>query len=135
MYTKRLTQIRMKRATDEQAAVHFEMFLKNKKLSDADTKLLEQIAGSKNSSILYLLSQEPEKFEEKVAQLKADPNVSIDLKKLYKLRHRLGFYFLNTDIPFIVTQMLTPGLKLECQIPHNEKKILFVSPVLRVTEK
>ena len=134
MYTKHLAQMRIRRVANEQASVHFEMFLKNKKLSDVDLKQLEKLTGSKNPSDLYLLSQDPEKFEEKVTQLKADPHVSIDTKQLYKLRHRLGFYFLNTHVPFVVTQMLTPGLKLECQIPHDEKKILFVSPVLRVTE-
>lgn len=73
-------------------------------------------------------------FEEVVQQAKAEESNPQFLFQLFHLRYRLGFDFHNRRIPFICTQMLPVGTKVDCWITIENANHHFTSTVLWSTE-
>jgi len=131
---KRRIREHIHRANVEKATLQLDVAMKHLEIPPIGRQLLEDIANSKKPEVVIPLVQNSEDFEAKVdafKQKKPDPK---SVKRIYKLRQMLGYDFNNRRIPFTLTQMLNSELKLECQIPHPKRQILFISPILNVTE-
>lgn len=132
---KRQEALQMKKVADEKAHLRLDVLLSKLSVILPERKLLEKLANATHPDDVLPLVESVEDFEKKVEifkkEAKPDPKV---LRNIYHLRHKLGFDVLNKRVNFITTQMLTGGIKLECKIPHPQKSILFVSPILNVTE-
>ena len=105
-------------------------------LSSESQEVLEQIAGKdRNPETMLDMLDSIENFEEQVEEfLKREPKAKI-LNQLHEVRRQLGFDFMNRTVPFLSTKMLSAGLKLECRIPHPQRKILFIARVIEVTDR
>jgi len=42
----------------------------------------------------------------------------------------LEFSYKNLEVPFLNTQMLEKGLKLECEIRHKSRNVVFMTSIL-----
>lgn len=125
----------IQKVSDEKAHLRLDIVLSKLNILPEERALLEQIAqGATHPNELLPLVESVEDFEQKVADFKKVKQESKVLKGIYHLRHKLGYDFQNKRASFVTTQMLAGGLKLECQIPHAKKNILFVSPILTVSE-
>ncbi|MBF0279808.1 MAG: PilZ domain-containing protein [SAR324 cluster bacterium] len=136
-YRKYQDAMQIKKVNDEKAHLRLDVVLSKLNVIPPERKLLEMLAdGATHPDDILPLVESVEDFEEKVENFKKKeekPDSKV-LKSIYNLRHKLGFDVLNKRINFITTQMLTGGIKLECRIPHPNKNILFVSPILNVSE-
>lgn len=105
-------------------------------LSGESKEVLQQIAGKDSDPETMLdMVDSIENFEEQVEEfLKREPKAKI-LNQLHEVRQELGFDFTNRTVPFLSTKMLSAGLKLECRIPHPQRKILFIARVIEVTDR
>ncbi len=134
-FKKYQEKVQRKRVAEEKANLRLDVILSKLNIILPERKLLEALAdGSGTPDEILPLVESVEDFESKVTEFKKtkpDPKV---LKSIYNLRHKLGFDVNNKRANFISTQMLAGGIKLECQVPHPKKQILFVSTVLTVTE-
>ncbi len=112
-----------------------ETIISNLKLTSQELHLLEQLAGSADFAKIYTLIESPIRFEAKVELLKKAQESERLLSRIYDLRHKLEFHYNNTKVPFICTQMLFQHAKLECSLQVGHKEILFISPIIMITEK
>ncbi len=133
-YKKRQAEQQLQKVSDEKAYLRLDVILSKLNVLQPERKLLEEIADSTHPNELLPMVESSEHFENRVDVYKKKKPETRILKQIYNLRHKLGFDFHNKRANFITTQMLAGGIKVECQIPHPAKKILFVTPVLHVTE-
>ena len=107
----------------------------NLQLSAHEHKLLEQIAGASDFRKLYALIESAARFEKKVEAFKQKQPHAKLWSHIFALRHKLGFHANNPRTPFLCTQMLRKGMRLECSAHIGSKQILFISPIVNITEK
>ena len=127
--------LRIQKVADEKAQLRLDVLLSKLSVIPPERQLLQKLAHATHPDEILPLVESVEDFEKKVETFKkeAKPEAKV-LRNIYHLRHKLGFDVFNKRVNFITTQMLTGGVKLECKIPHPQKSILFVSPILNVTE-
>lgn len=131
---KKEAAAQIQKVATEKAHLRLDIVLSKLNVLPPERKLLEEIANATHPDDLLPMVESVEEFEQKVVEFKKEKRESKVLKAIYHLRHKLGYDFHNKRASFITTQMLAGGLKLECQIPHEKKEILFVSPILTVSE-
>lgn len=133
-YKKFKQQNAIKKVNSEKAALHLDVLTSRLGLEVQHKMTLEEICNSRDPNELIPVVEDPEKFEALAAEYKKKVPDKKQWKKIYSLRHKLGYDFHNRRAPFNNSQMLTAGLKLECAIPHRTKKIMFMSPILDASE-
>lgn len=133
---KFLNKRREAREELERASMKLDLMYTRFQLASEERRLVEELAGGTTSEFVSPILEEVENFEKKVEEWKAQPHENKELQRVFNLRQRLGYDFGNKRCQFIRTQMLNPGLekKLECQLPITEKVVLFMTPILDVTE-
>jgi len=131
---KQRTEDQFAKIAEEKANMQLEMKLSKMNLDKASKALVEKIVDSSSARDILPMVQSVEFFEEKVKEYKKTHKDSEVFKQILTLRQKLGYEFGNRTVPFICTQMLAPDLKLECRIPHPEKRIMFMTPILDIGE-
>ncbi|MBF0278590.1 MAG: PilZ domain-containing protein [SAR324 cluster bacterium] len=125
----------LKQDFEEKEKLTFQTLIANLKLLPEEYRLLETISGSSAFRKNYSIIESVRKFEFKVEKFKQSQDSTRILTHIYNLRHKLGFHYKNVKVPFICTQMLALKAKLECSILVGSKTILFISPVVNISEK
>ena len=113
----------------------FQTLIANLKLLPNEYQLLEKISGSSTFKKNYSIIESVRKFESQVEAFKRSQESAKILIQIYNLRHKLGFHYKNVKVPFICTQMLALKAKLECSILVGSQPILFISPIVNISEK
>ncbi|MGK5092272.1 PilZ domain-containing protein [Deltaproteobacteria bacterium TL4] len=119
---------------EEKANMQLEMKLSRMNLKPETMAFLETLLASSNPRDILPIVQSVESFEAKVTEYKKTHKEAKLFKQIFDLRLKLGYEFKNRTVPFVCTQMLSPELKLECRIPHPEKRIVFMTPIIDVGE-
>ncbi len=134
-FKKYQEEMQRKKVAEEKAHLRLDVILSKLNIILPERKLLEALAnGASHPDDILPLVESVEDFEGKVTEFKKTKPDAKVLKSIYNLRHKLGFDVNNKRANFISTQMLAGGIKLECQIPHPTKQVLFVSTILTVSE-
>lgn len=125
----------LKKDYREKEKLTLKTLLANLKLLPHEYQLLNKISGSSAFNKNYKTIESVRHFEARVKYFKSIQNSEIILPQIYELRHKLGFHFKNPKASFICTQMLSIEDKLECSIQSGYKQVLFLSPIINITEK
>ncbi len=132
---ERQAQAEMEQIADEQAQMGLDSELEGKKVEDTTRNFLHELCGTDDPIELLPVVKDPKLFEQQVAAYKSSPRFKPDkLPKVAQLRTSLTFNVKNPEVPFLLTQMLVPNIRLECQLVHKNKMVNFITTVLEVHE-
>ncbi|MBP45985.1 MAG: hypothetical protein CL925_16500 [Deltaproteobacteria bacterium] len=120
---------------DEQAQLGLDTELENKNIEQEARDFLEEMCGTSDPVDLFPIISSNELFEEKAEEYKNSERFREEgLSQLYDLRRSLEFSIKNPEVPFLNTQMLEKGLKLECKITHKSRNVIFMTSILDANE-
>ncbi len=120
---------------DEQALLGLETELENKRVEEEGRDFLEEMCGTSDPVDLLPIVKSNEEFEQKVEEYKtSDRFREQGLQQIYDLRKNLEFTFRNLEFPFLRTQMIEKGTRLECYLRHKNRNVVFMTSVLDSNE-
>ena len=120
---------------DEQALLGLETELENKRVEEEGRDFLEEMCGTSDPVDLLPIVKSNEEFEQKVEEYKtSDRFREQGLQQIYDLRKNLEFTFRNPEFPFLRTQMIEKGTRLECYLRHKNRNVVFMTSVLDSNE-
>ena len=120
---------------DEQAQLGLDTELENKNIEQEARDFLEVMCGTSDPVDLLPVISSSELFEETAQEFKDSERFDEELlPQLYDLRRSLEFSYKNLEVPFLNTQMLEKGLKLECEIRHKSRNVVFMTSILEANE-
>ena len=120
---------------DEQAQLGLDTELENKNIEQEARDFLEVMCGTSDPVDLLPVISSSELFEETAQEFKDSERFDEELlPQLYDLRRSLEFSYKNLEVPFLNTQMLEKGLKLECEIRHKSRNVVFMTSILDANE-
>lgn len=125
----------LKQDYQEKEKMTSDTLIANLQLLPNEYQLLERISGSTSFKKIYKIIDSVHRFEAMVEAFKRIENNSRVLSQIFHLRHKLGFHHKNIKAPFICSQMLTAGEHLECSVQVGHQDILFISPIVKISEK
>ena len=128
-------QEEMDAIVDEQAQLGLETELETKKIEQDERDLLVELCATDDPVELLPVVSSSEVFEEKVEEYKSSERFDKkSLKQIYDLRRHLEFSFRNFESPFLNTQMLEKGQKLECELRYKSRNVIFITSILEANE-
>ena len=120
---------------DEQAQMGLETEYENKKLDDETREFVTELCGTVDPVDILPLISSSELFEQTVIDFKESDRFEEEAyPKIFELRKSLEFTFKNLDWPFLNTQMLEKGMKIECEIRHKSRNVVFMTSILDANE-
>ncbi len=125
----------LKHDYQEKEKLTFQTLIANLELTPHEYHLLEKISGSSTFRDNYSIIESVRKFEAHATHFKQTQALAKELPQVLNLRHKLGFHYNNVKVPFVCTQMLIMKTNLECSVQVGHKQILFVSPVVNISEQ
>ena len=118
---------------DEQAQLGLDTELENKNIEQEARDFLEVMCGTSDPVDLLPVISSSELFEETAQEFKDSERFDEELlPQLYDLRRSLEFSYKNLEVPFLNTQMLEKGLKLECEIRHKSRNVVFMLSLIHI---
>ncbi|MBF0287475.1 MAG: PilZ domain-containing protein [SAR324 cluster bacterium] len=125
----------LKNDYQEKEKLAFQTLVANLELTPHEYHLLKKISGSSTFRDNYAIIESIRKFEAHVSHFKQTEALAKELPQVLNLRHKLGFHYNNSKVPFVCTQMLMMKTTLECSVQVGHKQILFISPVANISEQ
>ena len=120
---------------DEQAQMGLETEYENKKIDEETREFVTELCGTVDPVDILPLISSSELFEQTVIDFKESDRFEEEAyPKIFELRKSLEFTFKNLDWPFLNTQMLEKGMKLECEIRHKSRNVVFMTSILDANE-
>ena len=120
---------------DEQAQMGLDTEYENKNLDEETREFVNELCGTSDPVDILPLISSSELFEQTVIEYKESERFDEEgLEKIYELRNSLEFTFKNLDWAFLNTQMLEKGMKLECEIKHKSRNVVFMTSILDANE-
>ena len=120
---------------DEQAQMGLETEYENKKIDEETREFVTELCGTVDPVDILPLISSSELFEQTVIDFKESDRFEEEAyQKIFELRKSLEFTFKNLDWPFLNTQMLEKGMKLECEIRHKSRNVVFMTSILDANE-
>ncbi|MAA89315.1 MAG: PilZ domain-containing protein [SAR324 cluster bacterium] len=120
---------------DEQAQMGLETEYENKKLDEETREFVTELCGTVDPVDILPVISSSELFEQTVIDFKESDRFEEEAyPKIFELRKSLEFTFKNLDWPFLNTQMLEKGMKLECEIRHKSRNVVFMTSILDANE-
>ena len=120
---------------DEQAQMGLDTEYENKKIDEETREFVTELCGTVDPVDILPLISSSELFEQTVIDFKESDRFEEEAyPKIFELRKSLEFTFKNLDWPFLNTQMLEKGMKLECEIRHKSRNVVFMTSILDANE-
>ena len=120
---------------DEQAQMGLETEYENKKIDEETREFVTELCGIADPVDILPVISSSELFEQTVIDFKESDRFEEEAyPKIFELRKSLEFTFKNLDWPFLNTQMLEKGMKLECEIRHKSRNVVFMTSILDANE-
>ena len=120
---------------DEQAQMGLDTEYENKKLDEETREFVTELCGTVDPVDILPVISSSELFEQTVIDFKESDRFEEEAyPKIFELRKSLEFTFKNLDWPFLNTQMLEKGMKLECEIRHKSRNVVFMTSILDANE-
>jgi len=120
---------------DEQAQMGLETEYENKKIDEETREFVTELCGTVDPVDILPVISSSELFEQTVIDFKESDRFEEEAyPKIFELRKSLEFTFKNLDWPFLNTQMLEKGMKLECEIRHKSRNVVFMTSILDANE-
>jgi len=120
---------------DEQAQMGLETEYENKKIDEETREFVTELCGTVDPVDILPVISSSELFEQTVIDFKESDRFEEEAyQKIFELRKSLEFTFKNLDWPFLNTQMLEKGMKLECEIRHKSRNVVFMTSILDANE-
>ena len=128
-------QEEMDAIVDEQAQLGLDTELETIKIEQDERDLLVELCATDAPVELLPVVSSSEVFEKKVEEYKSSERFDQkNLRQIYDLRKHLEFSFRNFESPFLNTQMLEKGQKLECELRYKSRNVIFVTSILDANE-
>ena len=120
---------------DEQAQMGLDTEYENKKIDEETREFVTDLCGTVDPVDILPVISSSELFEQTVIDFKESDRFEEEAyPKIFELRKSLEFTFKNLDWPFLNTQMLEKGMKLECEIRHKSRNVVFMTSILDANE-
>ena len=120
---------------DEQAQMGLETEYENKKIDEETREFVTELCGIADPVDILPVISSSELFEQTVIDFKESERFEEEAhQKIFELRKSLEFTFKNLDWPFLNTQMLEKGMKIECEIRHKSRNVVFMTSILDTNE-
>jgi c-di-GMP-binding flagellar brake protein YcgR len=120
---------------DEQAQMGLDTEYENKNIDEETREFVNELCGTSDPVDILPIISSSELFEQTVIEYKESERFDEEgLEKIYELRNSLEFTFKNLDWAFLNTQMLEKGMKLECEIKHKSRNVVFMTSILDANE-
>ncbi|MCH8841864.1 MAG: flagellar brake domain-containing protein [SAR324 cluster bacterium] len=133
LYYTRRKRLRKKALLREHARLR--LLLSEANLGQAEKELLETLVESEDPTEVVPLLSMRTLFETKVGNFCSKHPDHPAVKRVPKLRQRLGYGFSNPRNPFTSTRMLAPGMKMQCVITHPKRSVRYVTTLLGLGEE
>ena len=120
---------------DEQAQMGLETEYENKKIDEETREFVTELCGTVDPVDILPVISSSELFEQTVIDFKESDRFEEEAyPKIFELRKSLEFTIKNLDWPFLNTQMLEKGMKIECEIRHKSRNVVFMTSILDANE-
>ena len=105
------------------------------KINEETREFVTELCGTVDPVDILPVISSSELFEQTVIDFKESERFEEEAhQKIFELRKSLEFTFKNLDWPFLNTQMLEKGMKLECEIRHKSRNVVFMTSILDANE-
>ena len=131
MWTRRVRMLERSALRDE---ARLRLLFSEAGLEEQDRESLAALAESNEARDLMPLMSIRTAFEGVVEQFRQNFPGHAALRKVPRLRQRLGYGFGNPRNPFTSTRMLPAGIRMQCTIPHPKRTVRYLTAIIGINE-